>query len=172
MAQQEADGTGGSKIKNAGPIYKLKKADADQAEKELRQLVQLSAGKIRTLENQQTDAEGRMNREVDRLTHSKRNGLAARTEALSRLTEQSVTVWWAHLFIIILFIVVESAPILVKLISRSGPYDALLRMAEHGYRCREIESIAQVNADIKRRTANLEQTEQKYVIRKLDAELI
>ena len=37
-ARMEADGTGGSKIRNAGPIYQLKKRDADQADLELQQL--------------------------------------------------------------------------------------------------------------------------------------
>ena len=36
IAQQEADGTGGSKQKNLGPIYKAKKKDADQADAELK----------------------------------------------------------------------------------------------------------------------------------------
>ena len=34
----EADGTGGSKHRNAGPIYKIKKADADRLNQELEQL--------------------------------------------------------------------------------------------------------------------------------------
>jgi hypothetical protein len=80
--------------------------------------------------------------------------------------------WWAHVFIIILFLIVESAPILVKLISRSGPYDALLHALEHKYRCQEVESIAVETAETKKRTALLAQTEQNYVVRKLDADLV
>src|SRR5687768_13185186 len=38
LAQEEADGTGGSRRRNLGPIYKVKKADADAAELELLQL--------------------------------------------------------------------------------------------------------------------------------------
>ena len=38
IAQEEADGTGGSKHRNAGPIYKIKKADADRVSLELGQL--------------------------------------------------------------------------------------------------------------------------------------
>jgi len=33
IAQEEADGTGGSKRRNLGPIYKVKKADADKLKK-------------------------------------------------------------------------------------------------------------------------------------------
>jgi hypothetical protein len=38
IAREEADGTGGSKKKNAGPIYKLKKAEVEQVDKELEEL--------------------------------------------------------------------------------------------------------------------------------------
>lgn len=37
-ARKEADGTGGSMQRNAGPIYQLKKADADRAQTELSNL--------------------------------------------------------------------------------------------------------------------------------------
>jgi hypothetical protein len=73
---------------------------------------------------------------------------------------------------LLLFFVLELAPILVKLLSRSGPYDALVHMAEHEYRCKEVESIAVANSETKKRTAVLGQAEVNYVIRKLDAELL
>ena len=117
------------------------------------------------------ESESKMQNTTDALVHSKLDGPAARMEALSRLTEQSAAMWWAHIFIILLFLMVESTPILVKLISRKGPYDSLLHMAEHDYRCREVESVAVANAETKKRTATLAGTEQNYVTRKLDAEL-
>lgn len=170
-AQQEADGTGGSKIKNLGPIYKVKKADADKAETELAELNKSNNSKIASLEKQLNESESKMQNTTDALVHSKLDGPAARMEALSRLTEQSAAMWWAHIFIILLFLMVESTPILVKLISRKGPYDSLLHMAEHDYRCREVESVAVANAETKKRTSTLAGTEQNYVTRKLDAEL-
>lgn len=171
-AQQEADGTGGSKRRNLGPIYKVKKADADKAERELQALVQTNSQRITELENRIDETQKEVNGEIAALIRSKLNGPAARLEALSRLTEQSSAIWWAHLFIVFLFIVVESAPILVKLISRSGPYDSLLHVTEHKFRCQEVETIANETAEAKKRTGNLSQTEQSYVTRKLDAELV
>ncbi len=170
-AQQEADGTGGSKIKNLGPIYKLKKADADKAEAELAELTKLNYSKIALLEKQLSESESNMHGTTEALVHSKLDGPAARMEALSRLTAQSAAMWWAHIFILLLFLMIESTPILVKLISRKGPYDSLLHMAEHDYRCREIESIAIANAETKKRSSTLAGTEQNFVNRKLDAEL-
>ena len=113
-----------------------------------------------------------MKGEVGALARTKLNGPAARLEALGRLTDQSQAMWWAHIFIMVLFLIIESAPILVKLISRSGPYDSLLHVTEHKYRCNEVEAIAMETAEVKKRTGDLQQTEQGYVTRKLDAELI
>ena len=39
IAQEEADGTGGTRKRNAGPIYKIKKADADRVNEELQELI-------------------------------------------------------------------------------------------------------------------------------------
>lgn len=171
IAQQEADGTGGTKIKNLGPIYKVKKGDADKAETELAELNKLNNSKIASLEKQLNESEFKMRATTDALVHSKLDGPAARMEALSRLTAQSAAMWWAHVFIILLFLMVESTPILVKLISRKGPYDSILHMAEHEFRCKEVETVAVANAETKKRTSTLAGTEQNYVTRKLDAEL-
>lgn len=170
-AQQEADGTGGSRKKNLGPIYKVKKADAEQAEKELQALIMANSQRIAALEKRIDDTQREMNGEIASLVREKLNGPAARMEALSRLTAQSQAMWWAHIFIMILFLIIESAPILVKLISRSGPYDSLLHITEHKYLCQEVEAVAIDNAETKKRTGDLPQTEQGYVTRKLDAEL-
>jgi hypothetical protein len=66
---------------------------------------------------------------VSELERGAFGGLAARAEALSRLATQSEAIHWASLFVMLLFIAVETAPILVKLISPRSPYDHLL--AEH-----------------------------------------
>lgn len=172
IAQQEADGTGGSKIKNLGPIYKVKKADADKAEAELTELAKANNSKVIQLETQLRDAESKMNEAVGALIHAKVDGPAARMEALSRLTDESAAMMWAHIFIIILFLMIESTPILVKLLSKKGPYDSLLHAVEHEFLSKEIESVAVTNAEVKKRTAVLGSTEQNYVVRKLDTELL
>lgn len=59
------------------------------------------------------------------------DGLAARMEALDQLTQESAAMALANVFIILLFIAIETAPIVVKLISPRGPYDDLLELAEN-----------------------------------------
>lgn len=172
LAQQEADGTGGSKIKNLGPIYKIKKADADKAESELQVLEKNTGEKIQSLENLYTERSGAMLGVTNALEHTRLDGPAARMEALTRLVEKSPTMWWAHLFIVMLFLVVELSPIIVKLFSKKGPYDSMLRGVEHEFLCKEVESVVRTSAETKKQTAHLGDVEKDYVTRKLDAELI
>ncbi len=58
------------------------------------------------------------------------DGMAARIDALSILVDESEAMKMANIFIILLFVAVETAPIFVKLIAPRGPYDELLDLAE------------------------------------------
>lgn len=58
------------------------------------------------------------------------DGIAARMDALSVLTAESKAIAAANLFIVLLFIAIETAPVVVKLISNRGPYDLLLDKSE------------------------------------------
>lgn len=131
MAAQEADGTGGSGQRNLGPIYKAKKQNADLADQELANLIAANQPLIREKEAAIKDLEGSVQAEISNLERSRYNGLAARMEALERLGAKSKAILLASLFITLLFIAIECAPILVKLISYRSPYDYLLHQHEH-----------------------------------------
>lgn len=171
IAQEEADGTGGSRKRNLGPIYKVKKADAEKAEQELQQLVQANQARIAELDESTKSLEASMNSEISSMDKSKMNGPAARMEALDRLTRTSSAMWWANIFIVILFIAIETSPIFVKLISGKGPYDNLLRIEEHRFYAQEVEEMAKTNGGIKERTSTLPQHERGYISDKLNSAL-
>ena len=171
VAQEEADGTGGSRRRNLGPIYKVKKADADKAERELAELSLQNGQRISSLEALLSGSIGLMNKEMTSLERSRLNGPAARMEALDRITRNSEAIFLAHWFILLLFIAIETAPVFVKLISPKGPYDNLLRIAEHGFIVEETESTARANAESKKRSENLPEHERTFISNRLDAEL-
>jgi hypothetical protein len=171
IAQEEADGTGGSKKKNLGPIYKVKKADADAAEKEFSQFRDQNNERIKMLELSRRQIDSLEHQTLTTLEKGRLSGLSARMEALDRLTSKSSAVYWAHWFILLLFIAIETAPVFVKLISEKGPYDNLQKMEEHDFTTQEAEHMAKVNSDIKQRSISLLKHEQDFVGRKLDAEL-
>lgn len=171
LAQEEADGTGGSKKRNAGPIYKIKRANADQAEAELAALVSKNDQLVHDKTKRLVTLDSAQRAEIVALGKQKLDGPAARMEALDRLTQKSDAIWWANWFMVLLFIAVETAPVFVKLISGQGPYDQLLKVEEHTYEAGRIESLARINAETKDRAANLPKTESGYVSDRLDVRL-
>lgn len=74
------------------------------------------------------------------------NGFAARLQALDELGKNSAVIALAAAFIMGLFITLEIAPVLVKLISAAGPYDYLLEKTENDYRLYSKEKIEKGNA--------------------------
>jgi Domain of unknown function (DUF4407) len=171
IAQEEADGTGGSKLRNAGPIYKIKKADADRVSLELDQLSRKNDLLIQQKLKSLSQGDSLVAAEITSLAKQKLDGPASRMEALSRLVKKSDAVWWANLFIMLLFIAIETAPVFVKLISPRGPYDHLLKIEEHGFEGQRVEAITSTNAAIKMRTKELPETEKSFLTKRLDIRL-
>lgn len=171
IAQEEADGTGGSKRRNAGPIYKIKKADADRVETELSELRDSNNTMIAQLEQQIASINTNQSTALGQIKESQLTGLASRIEALDRLTDKSSAINTAHWFILLLFLAVETAPIFVKLISQRGPYDYVLKKEEYGFEAAYYEDLAKVNAAIKKRSNRLTKEEIDYVTNRLQLSL-
>ncbi len=147
LAQQEADGTGGSKRRNLGPIYRVKKQDADRLEQELFKLKSKNDSLIATKQQDIEMLQSAYSQEISNLQREKYDGLAARIDALGNLTEKSLPIYWANLFIILLFVAVETAPVFVKLIGSRGPYDELLYTHEHGFEMYRVEQTTKTSHD-------------------------
>ena len=145
IAQQEADGTGGSMKRSAGPIYALKKADADQAQQELEAV---RATNEPLISQKQAEWDALFAAKQAELSHLQKNpwdGMAAQLEALRILGEENRGIYIANLFIMFLFIMLECTPIFVKLISPRGPYDELLEIREHFFKNHNMEKIAEMD---------------------------
>ncbi len=171
IAREEADGTGGSRQKNLGPIYKVKKANAEEVENELNHLQAKNEERISMLELRAQKNDSLLTASIGALENASVNGPAARIQAMSRLTEQNNAMWWAEWFIIILFIALETAPVFVKLISSKGPYDSLLKAIEFRFASEESEELAKINAAIKERNSGIPQLERQYIAERLDEAL-
>lgn len=153
IAQMEADGTGGSGKKNLGPIYRAKKADADKAQAELDSLIVSNLPLIKEKEKALTSMDTTIQASIAGLDREKYDGMAARMEALGRLTEGSKPIFYASIFILLLFISIETAPIFVKLISYRSPYDYVIHELEHVYAMDNLEHVSlranETNAKVK-----------------------
>ncbi|MBK8393423.1 MAG: DUF4407 domain-containing protein [Saprospiraceae bacterium] len=130
QAMGEADGTGGSKIRNMGPIYKAKVATALAAEQEFIARKTELDPKIIEKEAKKKEILATQEAELTALEKASLDGFASRIEALDRIGAKSNAVLMASLFIMLLFIAIETAPLFVKLISDRSPYDYILNKME------------------------------------------
>ena len=167
IAQEEADGTGGSLKVNAGPIYQIKKADADRVDEELATLIARNSTLIMEQEAALDKIMTSTGENIDALPQQSLNGPAARLEALDRLSTDSNAIWLANWFILFLFIAIETAPVFVKLISPLGPYDHLLKLEEYGFEIRRAEVVGIKTAEAKERIARLPNLEREFVEERL-----
>lgn len=168
IAQHEADGTGGSMQRNAGPIYQIKKANADQVENELQEAKAINQALMQAKDSLLVAINVEEQVAISALEDGQLTGLASRITALERLKEKSNAIWLANLFILLLFIFLETAPIFVKLMSARGPYDYLLRKEEYGFESAYYEDLARVTASIKKKGKKLSSQEREYLDLRLD----
>jgi hypothetical protein len=151
MAIQEADGTGGSGQKNLGPIYRAKKDAADQAQAELNTFVLENQPLEREKELAAQALESAAQTTIAQLDRGRFDGFAARLDALARLTNRSAAIFWASIFITLLFVAVETAPILVKLISSRSPYDYVLHQEEQVFEMANLEQTTLLSNQVQNR---------------------
>lgn len=135
---QEADGTGGSQRRGIDKLTRLKQEAYENA---LRQagpeLTQLAAG-IHYQDSLIADAGAA--KDLKRKGYESQVladvGFLEKNKALSDLSAKESSVFWANLLISLLIILIETGPVLSKLIMSTGPYDLalarkeLLQMAE------------------------------------------
>ncbi len=134
-------------IPGIGVNAKKKEIQLDEAEEDLKVTVLRNQGKIDEHEKDITAFNSLKNKEfeIQKSNIDKYDGLAARMDALDQLTKESNAIWLANLFIILLFMAIETAPIFVKLVSEKGPYDSLLEVHEHHVENYRIEQISKLN---------------------------
>jgi len=121
----EAEGTAGTELLGKGPVYQEKRDKHDAALAELTALKTASIDKIAAAETEKTRLRDEFNTAVSTSQPIINNfdGLMARIDAMKELP------WLPSLFIFLLFLAIETAPIFSKLISPMGEYD--IKLADH-----------------------------------------
>ena len=76
------------------------------------------------------------------------DGFAAHLEAMSVLTEEKSAIYYAKWLITLLFIFIEIAPVLFKLMAEAGPYDDIMDRIKHESFVREKQKISDLNDEI------------------------
>ncbi|MDI1317748.1 DUF4407 domain-containing protein [Flavobacterium sp.] len=115
----EAEGSAGTKKMGKGPIYKEKRAAYDLAST---QLDSLKVSSTKLLADKQSRAKT-LQADLDKKVSETKpiidgfDGLMARINALGKLP------WLPSFFIMLLFLAIETSPIIAKLLSPKGEYD-------------------------------------------------
>lgn len=150
-ALAEADGSGGSGVRSMGPIYRAKQATAAQAQAELDATLAALQPQIDAKRTEIAGLRAEATAAVAGLERGAYGGIAARIDALDRLSTRSNAILLASLFITLLFVAIETAPIFTKLISPRSPYDHLLNEHEHVYAMSAKESMTERANNVKNR---------------------
>ncbi|MFX0555552.1 DUF4407 domain-containing protein [Maribacter sp. CXY002] len=122
----EAEGTAGTGLLGKGPVYKEKRDKHDASLAELQQLKTTNSEKITGLENQIAA----LNTEYAEVVQNTQpiidgfDGLMARITALGELP------WFPSFFIFLLFLAIETSPIIAKILAPKGEYDIKLEEEE------------------------------------------
>jgi len=120
----EAEGRAGTELLGKGPVYKEKREKHDAALAELNALKETNAEKITATEAQIATVVSEYEAKVAETQPviDGFDGLMARVNALGKLP------WLPSFFIFLLFLAIETSPIIAKLLSPKGAYD--LKLAE------------------------------------------
>jgi hypothetical protein len=115
----EAEGSKGTMKMGKGPIYKEKREKHDAALQQLDTLKKVSAAKIAANEKQAAVLQADLDKKVSQTQPviDGFDGLMARINALNKLP------FLPSLFIMLLFLAIETSPIIAKLLSPKGEYD-------------------------------------------------
>lgn len=122
----EAEGTAGTKLLGKGPVYEEKREKHDAALAELQGLKTSNAEKIGGLELQiaNLDTEYASVVKNSQPVIDGFDGLMARITALEELP------WLPSFFIFLLFLAIETSPIIAKLLAPKGEYDIKIEEEE------------------------------------------
>jgi len=134
QALAEAEGLGGTRQRGKGPVYAARLAEFERYQQELdafRRTVntQLAAN---TAQMTRLEAQKQQRLAVVKPVAEHAHGLLARLNALHQLArdQENRALGWAMRLIFFIFLVVETAPVLTKVMSGFGPYDKLLERIE------------------------------------------
>ena len=141
----EAEGTAGTKLLGKGPVYKEKREKHDALLAELQHLKTYNKEKITSIESEIITLKGDYDTQVAITQHIINNfdGLMARVNALGKLP------WLPSFFIFLLFLAIETSPILAKLLSPKGSYDLKLEDQETAIKINVLQNINQRKAMLK-----------------------
>lgn len=143
--KKEAEGSALSGKSGHGPIYKDKEAYRDAIQTELTQWDEAHQEELKEIRNQIAINSTKTNEDISKSNEEK--GFCVRYEAFSNIKKENAAVRIVSLFIMLLFIIIETAPTLFKMMIASGPYDELLNEEMERKKAQAILNVSRINDD-------------------------
>ncbi len=129
----EAEGSSGTGKPGLGPVYQQKETLCQQQEQELASFKTTAQPKIETNHERINQLKNQKDQQLQTMKTAQENAddIITQLNILDRLCHKNPAIKSASNAISWLFIVVDTAPLFVKLLSKRSPYDALLELREH-----------------------------------------
>ena len=154
----EAEGTAGTKKLGKGPVYKEKRQKHDASLKTFDTLQKNNLSKIAILEKKGKGLQADLDKKVTETQPiiDSFDGLMARINALSKLP------WLPSFFIMLLFLAIETSPIIAKLLSPKGEYD---------FKLEDNETALKTHIEQNNYQRNLQKQTDAYIYDKIYADI-
>ena len=144
--KEEGEGSALSGKVGHGPIYEDKKANRDAIQKELDNWNSAHLKELEIIKNQIMTNDAKTGDDIKK--GNEENGFCVRYEAFSNLKSESRELFIVSLVVMLLFIIIETAPTFFKMMIASGPYDDYLRAEMHAIRVLSDQRISDINDTI------------------------
>ncbi len=173
----ELNGTCGTGKPGEGPVFREAKDNYNRLNGEFKEVegrynalnqqdLETKRGKEKTINQLRENARNKIASTQNE--YDSRNGLLARLEALGSLTSSDASLWAAKWLITLLFVFIEIAPILFKMMTERGPYDDIMDFKKHQVKVKQMLFTSNLNEEINTEVKiNSEKSAQK-----LEAELL
>lgn len=150
MGEQRGNTTG---RRGKGAFYAERMEAYERGKGELAELKTVNEAKLSDNEKKLSDLRAQQAaREAGRQPTIERNGLLARLKTLSALADNNAPVNLASWFLVFLFIMLETSPLIVKILSERGPYDDIYETLEYSVSAEQqkksFEIESRLNTDI------------------------
>ena len=144
--KQEGEGSALSGMAGHGQIYKDKEANRNAIQKELDSWNATHQSELDDLSSQIKINRDKGNADI--AEGNNENGFCVRYEAFSNVKKNNWALNVVSIVIMLLFIIIETAPTFFKMMIASGPYDDYLRAEMHEVRVLADKRISDLNDDV------------------------
>ena len=144
--KEEGEGSALSGKAGHGPIYADKEANRNAIQKELTDWDNAHITELEDIKKQISENANRVG--IDIVKGNEENGFCVRYEAFANIKAANASLEIVSIVIMLLFIIIETAPTFFKMMIASGPYDDLLRAEMHRVRVLSDKRVSDINDEI------------------------